>query len=81
LFGAEIPEAGLCLPALREPTRGDVIVFNQSHDPERSYVKIIAGVPGDTLEMHGKVLHFNGVEVSESTLVSPTVLVTPSIRA
>ena len=65
LFGAEIPGTGLRLPALREPTRGDVIVFNPPHDPERSYVKRLVGVPGDTLEMHGKVLHLNGVEVSE----------------
>ena len=65
LFGVEIPGTGLHLPALREPRRGDVIVFNPPHDPERSYVKRLVGVPGDTLEMHGKVLRLNGVQVSE----------------
>ena len=65
LFGAEVPGTGLRLPALREPRREDVIVFNPPHDPERSYVKRLVGVPGDTLEMHGKVLHLNGVQVAE----------------
>ena len=65
LFGAEIPGTEIHLPALREPRRGDVIVFNPPHDPERSYVKRLVGLPGDTLEMHGKVLHLNGARVSE----------------
>ena len=65
LFGAEIPGTELHLPALREPRRGDVIVFNPPHDPARSYVKRLVGVAGDTLEMRGKVLRLNGVQVSE----------------
>jgi signal peptidase I len=60
LYGAEVPATGLRLPAVREPERGDVVVFRPPHDPNRNYVKRVVGVPGDTLEMWGKVLLLNG---------------------
>lgn len=60
LFGAEVPGTHLHLPAVREPRRGDVVVFRPPHDPQRDYVKRVVGVPGDTLEMRGKTLYLNG---------------------
>jgi signal peptidase I len=65
VYGAEIPGTGLRLPALREPRRGDVIVFNPPHEPDKNYVKRLVGLPGDTLEMHDKVLHLNGAPIPE----------------
>jgi signal peptidase I len=60
LYGAEIPGTRLHLPAVREPARGDVVVFRPAHDPGRNYVKRVVGIPGDTLEMIDKVLYLNG---------------------
>ena len=65
VYGAEIPGVGLRLPALAEPERGDVIVFNPPHEPSKNYVKRLVGVPGDTLEMRDKVLYVNGHAVRE----------------
>lgn len=65
LYGAEIPGTGFRLPPVREPRRGDVIVFNPPHDPDRNYVKRLVGLPGDTLEMRGKQLVVNGEEIDE----------------
>ncbi len=53
------------MPALRELRRGEVIVFNPPHEPEKNYVKRLVGLPGDTLEMHEKVLHLNGARIAE----------------
>ena len=64
-YGAEVPFLGLKLPALKEPSRGDVVVFNPPHDPLKNYVKRVVGVPGDTLEMRDKTLYLNGVEMRE----------------
>ena len=66
LYGAEIPGLHRRLPAIREPSRGDVIVFNPPHDPHRDYVKRVVGVEGDTLEMREKILILNGVPQDES---------------
>lgn len=65
IYGAQIPGTGLRLPALVEPTRGDVIVFHPPHEPGKNYVKRLVGVPGDTLEMRDKVLFVNGRPLDE----------------
>jgi len=59
VFGAQIPGTHIILPAVRDPERGEVVVFHPPHDPDRSYVKRVVGVPGDTLEMRDKVLYLN----------------------
>src|SRR3954463_4993520 len=50
-YGAEIPFTHKRLPALRDPQRGDVLVFESPEDPTKTYVKRLVGVTGDTLEM------------------------------
>ncbi len=65
VFGAKIPGTGLRLPGFAEPERGDVVVFTPPHDPVRSYVKRLVGVPGDTLEMVDKALWVNGEQMAE----------------
>ena len=65
LFGAEIPGTEARLPAIRDPERGDVVVFQPPHDRGRVYVKRLVGVPGDTLEMRQKTLFLNGLPREE----------------
>jgi signal peptidase I len=65
VFGAEIPGLGMTLPALAEPVRGEVIVFNPPHDPAKHYVKRLVGLPGDTLAMRQKQLFLNGEAMVE----------------
>ncbi len=65
VYGAEIPGTPLRIPAFTEPRRGDVVVFTPPHDPTKSYVKRVVGIPGDTLEMRDKVLLRSGLEVPE----------------
>jgi signal peptidase I len=65
VYGAEIPLVDRRLPAFSEPRRGDVVVFLPPHDPHKNYVKRIVGIPGDTLEMHDKVLSRNGLRLDE----------------
>ena len=60
VYGAEIPGLGMRIPALREPERGDVVVFFPPHEPGQHFVKRVVGVPGDTLQMRGKQLLVNG---------------------
>ena len=65
IYGSEIPGTGLRFPALKSPERGEVIVFNPPHEPDKNYVKRVVGTPGDTLEMKEKVLYVNGRPLRE----------------
>lgn len=69
LYGAEVPFLHTHLPAIREPKRGDIIVFD-SIDSDMKIVKRLIGVPGDTLEMKAGVLYRNGVRVTEPYAVN-----------
>ena len=64
VFGPEIPFTGIRLPAVREPRRNDILVFD-SVEEDLDVVKRAVGVPGDTLEMRGGDLFRNGARVEE----------------
>jgi signal peptidase I len=65
VYGAEVPFTHKRLPRLREPRRGDVIVFEWPEDPTKNFVKRLVGVPGDTVEMREGTLIRNGAVLSE----------------
>ena len=48
-----------------EPKRGDVIVFKYPNEPEIAYVKRLMGLPGDVIEMMGRILYINGKPLKE----------------
>jgi signal peptidase I len=49
-----------------EIQRGDVVVFLYPHDHEKSYIKRVIALPGDTLRIdHGQV-YVNGQSIKES---------------
>jgi len=65
LYGAEVPLTGRRLPALREPRRGDIVIFESVETRGLEVVKRLLGLPGDTLAMRHGTLYRNGAVVSE----------------
>jgi signal peptidase I len=45
------------------PERGDVVIFRLSRDPRALWVKRIAGLPGDSIQMMRGALYVNGAEL------------------
>lgn len=81
VYGIKIPFTRVRLPGLREPQRGDVIVFTVAklgqqtfpadQRPELSteeFVKRIIGVPGDRLEFRGGKVWVNGQAIEPQPL-------------
>lgn len=64
LFGAKIPFIHAHLPAIREPRRGDIVVFISPIE-DSILVKRLIGIPGDTLQMKSGVLYRNGKALEE----------------
>ena len=54
---------------IREIRRGDIIVFRYPLQPDTDFVKRVIGLPGDTVEVHDKIVSVNG-----KPLVEPYVI-------
>ena len=78
VYGAEVPFTGKHLPAIREPQRGDVVVFQWPIDPSKNFVKRLVGVPGDTLMMRDGDLWVNGTLQDEKYVLHSDSLVDPT---
>ena len=69
LYGAEVPLLHKRLPAIREPRRGDILVFDSVEQDGLKVVKRLVGVPGDTLSMENGLLFRDGKQVEEPWVI------------
>jgi signal peptidase I len=76
IYGPKVPFTDIRLPGLREPERGDVVVFTvarsssgiypadrQPELPHDDFVKRIVGLPGDRVEVRGGRVYVNDEQV------------------
>jgi len=76
VYGARLPGTELSLPALRDPKRGEVVVFHFARGPagiypvdlrpdlpQDAFVKRLIGLPGDRVAYHSEHLVLNGQAV------------------
>lgn len=48
--------------------RGDIVVFWFPNDPDKSYVKRVIGMPGETVELRNGKVYINNIELNEDYL-------------
>lgn len=60
IYGIKVPFTDLRLPRLRDPQRGDVIVFKYPEDRSKDFIKRLIGVPGDEILVRDKRVYVNG---------------------
>lgn len=56
---------------LREPKRGEIVVFGYPKEPRRKFIKRIVGLPGDIVEIRDRTLYVNGEPVEEAYIRGP----------
>lgn len=60
IYGAKIPFTDLKLPKIREPKRGDVIVFIYPENPKKNFIKRLVGLSGEIVEIKNGTVYING---------------------
>lgn len=64
IYGVRIPFMNMVpFVVVREPARGDVVVFNNPVNPELDFVKRVVGVPGDVIELVDQPISSDGKTV------------------
>ena len=66
IYGAKVPFFNIALPALREPERGDVIVFIYPEDRSKDFIKRLVGLPGETVEIKGGSIYIDDKPIDGS---------------
>lgn len=68
IYGAKIPFTDIRLPRLRDPQRGDIIVFLSPVERKKYLVKRLIGKPGEEVEIKNQHIWING-KLTENPLV------------
>jgi|SRR5664280_1594168 len=66
LYGVKIPLLRNTIIPVREPKRGEIVVFIFPNDRSKDFIKRVIGVGGDTIEIKNKKIFINGKEYSDS---------------
>jgi signal peptidase I len=67
------------MPGIREPQRGDIVVFKYPEDPKRDFIKRVIAVGGDIVESRDKTVFVNQSKLIEPYVQHVDMLVKPRI--
>lgn len=59
IYGPRIPFTDWRLPKIREPRRGDVVVFIYPENPKKDFIKRLVAVAGETVEIKNGTIYIN----------------------
>jgi signal peptidase I len=61
IYGTKVPFTGKRIMEVRDPRRGDIIVFRYPMDLDKDFIKRVIGTPRDTVEIKDKKVFINGI--------------------
>jgi signal peptidase I len=60
IYGVRIPFTDARILKIRDPRRGDVVIFKFPEDRSKDFIKRVVGVPGDEILIRDKLVYVNG---------------------
>lgn len=60
IYGIKIPFLRKTLIPIKDPERGDIIVFIYPETKDKDYIKRVIGLPGEDIEINGKDIYIDG---------------------
>lgn len=70
IYGAKVPWVNWSFPKVRDPKRGDVIVFIYPENPKKDYIKRLVGLPGEVVEIRNGTIYINDKPVLDKAFES-----------
>ncbi|BBO73259.1 signal peptidase I [Desulfosarcina widdelii] len=65
IYGVKAPFFRKTIIPIKDPQRGDIIVFEFPEDPSKDFIKRVIGMPGDVVEIRNKKLFVNGKPIKD----------------
>jgi signal peptidase I len=69
IYGARIPFTDIRLPALRQPVRGDILVFLSPESPKKDFVKRLIATEGEKVSIKDGCIYINGSMIDNPSSV------------
>ena len=60
IYGVKLPFVDKTIIPIKDPQRGDIIVFKFPEDPTKDFIKRVIAVGGDTVRIRNKKVYVNG---------------------
>ena len=60
VYGARIPFTDIRFPAVKDPQRGDIIIFLSPETPKKDFVKRLIALEGEKVEIKNGNIYING---------------------
>jgi len=65
IYGVKIPFSDITVIPVKNPKRGDIIVFKFPEDPDKDFIKRVVGVSGDVVEIRNKQVYINDMLLNQ----------------
>ena len=59
IYGVKVPFSNITLIPVKDPKRGDIVVFKFPEDPKKDFIKRVIAVAGDTVQIRNKKVYIN----------------------